>query len=213
MNHLINRLKYLWRYRDRDIGLMVHESAHVCRKSELMLPVKISGGVRIKRCRIGCRSYISRDTRMVHADMGPYCSVGPECLIGSLGRHPAAHFSTSPVTFSTKAPLCRIFGSVDEGIEFEEEAPVFIGADVWIGARAIVLDGVKIGHGAIIGANTVVTKDVPPYAIVYGSPPRVQRYRFSPEVIEVLLASQWWLSPPDKIDVKVLRMLTCYPKI
>ncbi|HET9654088.1 MAG TPA: CatB-related O-acetyltransferase [Kineosporiaceae bacterium] len=71
--------------------------------------------------------------------------------------------------------------------------PLEIGSDVWIGAGATVLPEVRsIGHGAVIGAGAVVTRDVPPYAVVLGNPARVVKYRFSPEVIEQLLAEKWW---------------------
>lgn len=68
--------------------------------------------------------------------------------------------------------------------------------DVWIGHNAVILPTVShIGTGAVIGANSVVHQDVPPYAIVVGHPARVVRYRFSQEKIEELLASCWWDKP------------------
>lgn len=71
---------------------------------------------------------------------------------------------------------------------------VTIGNDVWIGAYAFINASsvAEIGDGAIIGAGAIVTHDVPPYAIVYGNPAQIQRYRFTPEQIEVLLRVQWW---------------------
>lgn len=74
-----------------------------------------------------------------------------------------------------------------------------IGNDVWIGYGATILSGVRIGDGAIVGANAVVTKDVPPYAIVAGNPAHVIRMRFSPQIISDLLQIQWWNWPFDKI--------------
>jgi acetyltransferase-like isoleucine patch superfamily enzyme len=67
-----------------------------------------------------------------------------------------------------------------------------IGHDVWIGCNSVVLSGVTIGTGAVIGAGSVVTKDIPPYAIAYGNPAKVHRYRFDPETIDALLKSEWW---------------------
>ena len=69
---------------------------------------------------------------------------------------------------------------------------VEIGNDVWIGANVKIIGGRKIGTGAIIGANAVVTKDVPDYAIVAGVPAKIIRFRFPPQVIDALLESKWW---------------------
>lgn len=66
----------------------------------------------------------------------------------------------------------------------DDDAPVVIEDDTWIGSNAIILKGVTVGHGAIVGAGAIVTKDVPPYAIVGGNPAKVIKYRFTPEEIE-----------------------------
>lgn len=79
-----------------------------------------------------------------------------------------------------------------------------IGNDVWIGAQSVILAGVSIGHGAIIAANSTVTKDVPPYAIVGGNPASVIRYRFSEKTIEELLKSEWWNLSEEEIVEKYL---------
>ena len=77
---------------------------------------------------------------------------------------------------------------------------VTIGSDVWIGARAMIVDGVHVGHGAVVAAGAVVTKDVEPYSIVGGVPARVLRYRFPPEVIAGLLEIEWWNWPYHRIQ-------------
>lgn len=78
----------------------------------------------------------------------------------------------------------------------KKELPV-IGNDVWIGYNATILNGVTIGDGAIIGAGSVVTEDVPPYAIVGGNPAKLIRFRFNQEIIERLTRSAWWDYGPD----------------
>ncbi|QUN30592.1 CatB-related O-acetyltransferase [Cupriavidus sp. KK10] len=79
-----------------------------------------------------------------------------------------------------------------------ESESVEIGCDVWIGARSIVLDGVRIGDGAIVAAGSVVTENVDPYAIVGGVPAKLIRRRFSPEVEMKLVNEAWWdLSDED----------------
>ncbi|NBZ89559.1 CatB-related O-acetyltransferase [Stagnihabitans tardus] len=76
---------------------------------------------------------------------------------------------------------------------YNARAPhVKIGNDVWIGAQAMLKGGITIGDGAVIGARSVVTKDVPPYAVVVGQPARILRHRFAPEICARLLATRWW---------------------
>ena len=70
-----------------------------------------------------------------------------------------------------------------------------IGNDVWIGSGAMILSGVTIGDGAVVAARAVVTKDVPPYAIVAGNPARLVRYRFDEATIAALLEAAWWELP------------------
>jgi hypothetical protein len=74
-----------------------------------------------------------------------------------------------------------------------------IGSDVWIGANVIIPGGVQIGTGSIVAAGSVVVKDVPPYAVVGGNPAKVIRLRFSEDEIGLLIASNWWRWPIDKI--------------
>lgn len=149
----------------------------------------------IKTC-----SYIGKNSMVQNASIGSFCSIANDVFIG-LGAHPIAHFSTSPLfyrvanTFNLKL--------IDEDYEFSEYRPIEIGNDVWIGARAIILDGVKIGDGAIVAANAVVTQDVPPYAIVGGVPAKIIRHRFSPEKIEQLLKLQWWSWPLSDIQKRM----------
>lgn len=75
-----------------------------------------------------------------------------------------------------------------------------IGHDVWIGYESLILPGVRIGDGAIIGARAVVTRDVPAYAVVGGSPANVLKMRFDPETVDRLLAVQWWHWSAEKIS-------------
>lgn len=77
---------------------------------------------------------------------------------------------------------------------------VVIGSDVWIGTEAMILSGVKIGNGAVIGARAVVSRDVSSYSIVAGNPARVVRHRFSPSIIQSLLATQWWNWSEEQIS-------------
>jgi len=146
---------------------------------------------------LGDLSYVSRGARVANATVGRFCCIGPETLVG-LGRHPTREFvSSHPAFYSTRAQAQLTFVTAQK---FEEFLPVTIGHDVWIGARAIVLDGATIGDGAIVGAGAVVAGEVPPFAIVSGVPAKVVRYRFDEATIEAIRRSKWW-----ELDLEVLR--------
>ena len=82
---------------------------------------------------------------------------------------------------------------------WDNKGDIVIGNDVWIGYEAVIMAGVHIGDGAIIAARAVVTKDVPPYTIVGGTPAKEIRKRFDAEVIQQLLLLKWWNWSTDKI--------------
>ncbi|VTL99358.1 putative acetyltransferase [Pseudomonas aeruginosa] len=115
------------------------------------------------------------------ASIGRFCSIAAGVVIGQPRRsHPMHWLSTHAFTANPK--LLR------KPLQPEREAtPARIGHDVWIGRDALILDGVEIGTGAVVGAQPLANRDVPPYAVVAGSPARVIRYRFEPELIERLL--------------------------
>ncbi|MGE3318291.1 MAG: CatB-related O-acetyltransferase [Candidatus Berkiella sp.] len=83
-----------------------------------------------------------------------------------------------------------------------------IGNDVWIGNSATIMQGIKIGHGAIIGTNALVTKDVEPYTIVGGNPAKVIRKRFDDNTIQKWLEIAWWDWPIDKITQNLEALTT-----
>jgi virginiamycin A acetyltransferase len=83
---------------------------------------------------------------------------------------------------------------------FPNKGDIVVGNDVWFGIDSLVLPGVRIGHGAIIGARTVVSADVPDYAVVVGNPGIVVKMRFTPEVVEELLSLAWWEWPRELLN-------------
>ncbi len=133
-------------------------------------------------------SYIGGESRLNNVRIGKFCSIGPEVRIG-LGKHPLRLKST----FSGFYTSGDYYGVKQE---YKNDEPAYeriiIGHDVWIGARAMILDGVTVGTGAVIAAGAVVTKNVPPYAIVGGVPAKIISYRFSENEIDKLLRSEWW---------------------
>lgn len=151
----------------------------------------------LNNSQIGCYTYISRKAIIQNTVIGNYCSISHELICG-LGRHPLNMFSTSPL-FYRKNNTFNIH--IVEDSDFVEYSPIRIGNDVWIGARVTILDGVNIGNGAVVAAGAVVTKDVPPYAIVGGVPAKIIKYRHPVEKQKKLLDSKWWnLLPQDAFD-------------
>lgn len=147
--------------------------------------VSIGGGSNLIDVTIGDYSYMGLYCSMTHVEIGKYCSIASFCSIGG-DRHDLKGFSTS-----------RIF---ENRIHFVDKFPkVTIGNDVWIGEKVFIKAGITIGHGAVIGAHSVVTCDVNPYAIVAGVPAKLLRYRFAEDIIQSMISSNWW-----NVDLKKL---------
>lgn len=145
---------------------------------------------------VGRYTYIGKNSVLQNAKIGSFCSIASEVVIG-MGSHPLDYVSTSPL-FYRKRNTFRVKW-IDTDADYQEYADVVVGNDVWIGTRALVMGGVKIGNGAVIAANSVVNKDVPPYAIVAGVPAKVIKFRFCTEDVEKLLKSNWWDMEVDRV--------------
>jgi acetyltransferase-like isoleucine patch superfamily enzyme len=147
----------------------------------------------LRSCTLGNMTYIAEGTSVGLTDIGSFCSIGPNVSLGGLGWHPTDRLSTHPAFYSSRLQAGTTFVSDNNKLDQETELQhTKVGNDVWIGAGCIVLDGVTIGDGAIIAAGAVVTKDVPPYAIVGGVPAKIIRYRFDISTINALLKWRWW---------------------
>jgi len=120
--------------------------------------------------------------------IGKYCSVARDVTIGAWD-HPADRLSTNQWLNAATVHDWRE--------QLSAGGRTLIDNDVWIGTGVVVKAGIHIGTGAIVGANAVVTHDVPPYAIVTGVPARIIRHRFQDDVIRRLLDSRWWDLPYD----------------
>ncbi len=146
---------------------------------------------------IGCRTYgrpvvAAYDEHDSPLVIGKYTSIAVGAVIMLGGEHRIDTVSTYP--FKQLLP-----GAEHANDTSFSRGPVVIGNDVWIGNAAMILSGRTIGDGAVIAANAVVTKDVPPYAVVGGNPARVLKFRFSPDIIGALQAIAWWDWPEEKI--------------
>jgi virginiamycin A acetyltransferase len=127
--------------------------------------------------------------------IGRYCSLAAG--ISDIGaRHNMDCVTTNPIIGNKQIEgiIRNDFDPDYRVMSFPEkvEKPIVIGNDVWIGGSVLISPGVKIGDGAVVGARSIVTKDVPPYAVVAGAPATVKRMRFSEKTVEKLLATKWW---------------------
>jgi acetyltransferase-like isoleucine patch superfamily enzyme len=127
---------------------------------------------------IGKYTYIGGNVGISKTQIGNYCSIANNVSIGN-GEHLLDNISTSSLFY-------------ENPYEILTKDDCLIGHDVWIGADSIIRRGVKIGNGAVIGANSFVNKDVPDFAIVVGNPAKIIRYRFSPNKIQQIISSKWW---------------------
>lgn len=156
--------------------------------SEISNKAVIARGCKLNNVVVGDYSYISKNTDISNCKIGKFCSIAPNIKIG-FGMHPTNLLSTSPLFYTNR----NMFGyAFDINKDIKEFNETIIENDVWIGLNAIILDGVKIGNGAIIGAGAVVTKDVESYSIVGGIPAKFIRYRFDEYIRKILIESKWW---------------------
>jgi acetyltransferase-like isoleucine patch superfamily enzyme len=125
--------------------------------------------------------------------IGKYCSISKNVRLITGGIHPTNWVSTFPFRV-----MFNLTGKHEDGMP-SSKGPITIGNDVWIGTGATILSGVRIGHGAVIAAGALVTKDVPDYAIVVGVPASVLKYRFDQIQIDQLLRIKWWDWPETRI--------------
>lgn len=133
---------------------------------------------------IGKYVYIGHNTSITKATIGNYCSIASNVSIW-MGEHELDKISTNSIFYEAQyAELTK--------------KDCIIGNDVWIGVDAIIRRWITIGNGAVIGANSFVNVDIPPYAIVAGSPAKIIRYRFNEDEIKMIETSYWWKHDRNK---------------
>jgi phosphonate metabolism protein (transferase hexapeptide repeat family) len=138
----------------------------------------------------GDYSYTAGNVQIIYAEVGKYCSIANSVRINP-GNHPQWRVTQHHMTYRRKQ---YGLGEKDDEAFFRwrKDHACTIGHDVWIGHGAVVMPGVNIATGAVIGSGAVVTKDIGPYQVAVGVAAKVIKQRFPDEVIEKLLASQWW---------------------
>ena len=136
-----------------------------------------------------CARYLLPEAGVDRLVIGSFCSIGSGAAFIMAGNqgHRKDWISTFPFYWMSEV---ETFTGAANG--FEPAGDTVIGNDVWIGSEAIIMPGVTIGDGAVIGTRALVTRDVPPYAIVGGNPARVIRKRFEEPRIDLLLEMRWW---------------------
>lgn len=192
MNYIKGYIYYLF-HKAVSLLALVDINSSIDRRS------KINRLARIARSSIGKYSYVGVNTWIVNAQIGNFCSIANEVYVG-LETHTLDNISTSPIFTEIKNGTGHSWA--DRNYALPSKRTV-IGSDVWIGYKAMICAGVRIGNGAVIGAGAVVTKDVPPYAIVGGVPARIIRYRFPSSDIALLIKSEWWNWKDDLIKERI----------
>ncbi len=138
--------------------------------------------------------------------IGRFCSIAPNCIFGPEEHH--MDFLTTSTILNSKSQWgfsdeFSVFWDIHfnelkvvrqklKNCNFKNNKKIKIGNDVWVGQNVTILRGVSVGDGAIIGANSLVTKDVPPYTVCAGVPARIIKNRFDSDTIELLMRAKWW---------------------
>lgn len=155
-------------------------------------------------------TYFDRNVNIIswsddyHVYLGKYNSIGRDCNFFLHANHRVDWITTTsqlwgPVTpeiadihMKMGHPTCK--------------GDITVESDVWIGAKSTIMSGVRISNGAVVGSSSVVTKDVPPYAIVVGNPAKIVKYRFTEDQIGDLLRIAWWDWDEEKIREKAMTL-------
>lgn len=147
-------------------------------------------------CKVGLGTYIRDNVFFKNTQIGRFCSIAPNVRL-IYGRHPTSPNVAMHPSFYQKKKIAGL--GFNHEMVFDEYKTIgggdffcVIGNDVWIGSNSLIMGGVEIGDGAVIAAGAVVTKNVPPYAIVGGNPAKILRFRFDEKTINGLMEKKWW---------------------
>jgi phosphonate metabolism protein (transferase hexapeptide repeat family) len=167
----------------------IHPTSRVS-KCEIGAYTSIGAGCSMRESSLGDYSYLAGEVSIVWTDIGKFCSIASHTRMNP-GNHPTWRVTTSHCTYRR----------AQYGFDTEDDHEFFawrkahrceVGHDVWMGHGTILTAGCKVGIGACIGAGSVITKDVPPFAIYGGVPAKLIKYRFDPRTIEQLMRIAYW---------------------
>lgn len=175
------------------MGGSIAPNAFIAKGAMVEYPINLMHAVTVYgSVELGKFTYVNVNSVIYsNVKVGRFCSIARNCEIG-VAAHPVNYLSTHPFQFDRTIFKNSIPYQDIEKVGWAPHKRTTIGNDVWVGAKAIINSGVTIGDGAIVGGGAVVTKNVPPYAIVGGIPAKIIKYRFSEEIISKLLALEWW---------------------
>lgn len=215
---MIDRLKHrvkqiIWTYKiQRYSNCIIEKGAYIDQSCIIEGYNRFANRTKLFHCNIGKATYFNSRTELHYVKIGRYCSIGSN-VKAIAGRHPTSQFvSTHPAFFSTSKQAGFTYvekNKFEEYLYVHDHYSVDIGNDVWIGSDARIMGGISIGDGAIIAAGALVTKDVPPYAIVGGVPAHIIRYRFDDNQVKKLLNIQWW----DRDEEWIKKHSECFEDI
>jgi acetyltransferase-like isoleucine patch superfamily enzyme len=172
-------------------------------------PIWLNAHIQDLRVTVGDYTYFDRHISLAlftpddRIEIGKFCSLAKDVTIFGGGNHIMTRATTFPFKW-----LSAEVEPEERYIDAASKGKTIIGHDVWVGYGATIMSGVKIGNGAVVGAQAVVAQDIPAYAIVVGNPAQVIRYRFKPETIERLLDLSWWDWDSAKIAANVELLYT-----
>lgn len=188
------------------LGVGIHNSSNIATTAKFILepPLTLSNTLFYSGLKIGAYTYMRGGTVNSLQSIGRFCSIAPNIFVGG-GNHPTDFLSTHPFQYGGSG-----FSYWQKFKDFDANGLILprsviknnpnIGNDVWIGANVTINRSVNIGDGAVVAAGSVVTKDVPPYAIVGGVPAKIIKYRFDEKMIKELLDLKWWNYEPRSLN-------------
>ena len=171
------------------------------RNSYFHSPVSIGENSKIFNSNLKKYFICGNNNEITNSEFGAFCSIGNNVTTNA-GKHPVNWVSTH--LFKINSNAWKWYNKYKykniENDKFEWKKNNIFGNDVWIGNNAVILTGLKIPDGCIIGANSIINTDLPPYSIVQGVPGKIIRFRFKKNIIAKLLKLKWWEKSDEEIN-------------